>query len=441
LQQTPSAQNPEAQSAPVPQPRPLPFAPLQVPPEVQLPAGPHAPFTHSPDAHSAPLTHPLPLLPPPVQVPAVQPPPALHSADEAQEASHAPVPSQKPPPHSVSRSVPDATGEQAPALPAWLHAMQVPLHAVSQQTPSAQWRLSHAASDMQGAPSGWRGWHAPPMQRKPAAQSAVSSQLAGQVMASPVHSSPPQVGEGAAPAGATLQVPTAPSRLHRSHPAVQGPLQHTPSAQKPEAHSAPPLQEAPSTFFGPHVPAWQKLPALQSVSALHEARQVPVPLQVALPHSPAGSVRAGMGEQVPTNPDRLQAWQAPLQEPLQHTPSAHAPELHSVPAPQTSPFSFSAVQAPPAQREPALQSALEAQPDWHTPAPSQVFPPQAPSGSVPRPWLTQKPCVPATAQDWQPPLQEVVQQTPSTQKPDAHWDAAVQEAPAASCAMHAPPLQ
>jgi hypothetical protein len=213
--------------------------------------------------------------------------------------------------------------------------------------------------------------------------------MAGQVMASPVHSNPPHAGAGVAPAGATLQVPTAPSRLQRSQPAVQGPLQHTPSAQNPEAHSLPAPHAAPSTFFGPHVPAWQKLPALQSASALQEARQVPVPLQVALPHSPAGSVRAGRGEQVPASPARLQAWQAPLHALSQHTPSAQAPELHSVPAAQASPVSFSAVQAPPAQREPALQSALEAQPDWQPPAPSQVLPPHAASGSVPRPWLTQ----------------------------------------------------
>ena len=206
---------------------------------------------------------------------------------------------------------------------------------------------------------------------------------------SPTQSSAPQAGAGAVPAGETLQVPTTPSRLHRSHAAVQGPLQHTPSAQKPEAHSPPEPHAAPSTFFGPQVPARQMLPSLQSASELHEARQVPVPLQVELPHSPAGSVRAGMDAHVPWNPARLQALHAPLHVPLQHTPSAHDPELHSVPAAQGSPFSFSAVQAPAAQREPLLQSELAVQPTWQAPAPSQVLPPQAASGSAPRPWLTQ----------------------------------------------------
>ena len=153
-QQTPSTQKPEAQSAAPAQARPLPLAPLQVAPGVQLPTGAQARSTHSPEAHSAPDTQPLPVALLPVQVPALQAPPDLHSEDDVQPGSHAPAPSQKAPPHSVSRSVPAGTGAQAPALPDWLQDMQVPLQAVSQQTPSAQCRLSHAASDMQGAPAG-----------------------------------------------------------------------------------------------------------------------------------------------------------------------------------------------------------------------------------------------------------------------------------------------
>ena len=76
------------------QDRPLPFAPLQVAPEVQLPAGPHAPFTHSPDAHSAPDAHPLPLGSVPMQLPPVQSAVALHSGSPLHVASQLFVPVQ-----------------------------------------------------------------------------------------------------------------------------------------------------------------------------------------------------------------------------------------------------------------------------------------------------------------------------------------------------------
>jgi hypothetical protein len=100
LQHTPSTQKPEAQSEACEQARPLPFGPLQVPP-VQL------------------------LL-------------ALQSLLSAHVASHALVPVQKLPPHSPAGSEAAASGAQVPTLPATLQAMQVPLQATSQHTPSTQ---------------------------------------------------------------------------------------------------------------------------------------------------------------------------------------------------------------------------------------------------------------------------------------------------------------
>src|SRR5690242_17995940 len=70
----------------------------------------------------------------------------------------APMPSQEPlvpqdaavwSVHSLSGSVPDTTLPHTPSAPApffaLLHAWQVPLHALSQHTPSTQWPLVHWA--------------------------------------------------------------------------------------------------------------------------------------------------------------------------------------------------------------------------------------------------------------------------------------------------------
>jgi hypothetical protein len=55
--------------------------------------------------------------------------------------------------------------------------------------------------------------------------------------------------------------------------------------------------------------------------------------------------------------------------------------------------------------------------------------------------LVQKPTVPARLQAWQAPAQPVLQHTPSTHCPDAHWLAAVQPLPVAFRAVQVPPLQ
>ncbi len=81
---------------------------------------------------------------------------------------HAPAPSQAPvypqeegasAAHSLSGSLPAWMGPQAPSEPlpflARVHAEQVPAHAVSQQTPSAQKPLAHWSFDVQASPSPW----------------------------------------------------------------------------------------------------------------------------------------------------------------------------------------------------------------------------------------------------------------------------------------------
>jgi len=74
-----------------------------------------------------------------------------------------------------------------------------------------------------------------------------------------------------------------------------------------------------------------------------------LPLHSDSPHSAAGSVRAGMGAQLPTAPSRLHASHVPLHAPLQHTPSAHAPDRHWLAAVHDNPSARFAVQVPPLQ--------------------------------------------------------------------------------------------
>jgi hypothetical protein len=56
--------------------------------------------------------------------------------------------------------------------------------------------------------------------------------------------------------------------------------------------------------------------------------------------------------QVPSEPARLQASQAPAQAVLQHTPSTQLPLAHWVPAEHAVPLGRFATQTPPLQLEP-----------------------------------------------------------------------------------------
>ena len=66
-------------------------------------------------------------------------------------------------------------------------------------------------------------------------------------------------------------------------------LQQTPCWQRPDAHSVPPAQVAPSGFFV-HWPALQTLGAMQSLSVAQVVRQVPVVSQANAPHGIAAVV-------------------------------------------------------------------------------------------------------------------------------------------------------
>ena len=81
------------------------------------------------------------------------------------------------------------------------------------------------------------------------------------------------------------------------------------------------MQAVPGVFFATHVPPEHQPVDLQSELAEQLLEQAPAPPQKNCPHSDAGSVFAGRGEQVPEEPGRLQASQVPLHAPSQQTPS------------------------------------------------------------------------------------------------------------------------
>jgi hypothetical protein len=205
-----------------------------------------------------------------------------------------------------------------------------------------------------------------------------------QVPSFPQVLAPPSVhwvaGFGSWPAGTLAQFPTLPVTAQDLHVPVQAVAQHTPCAQNVELHSAPAVHVAPFGFF-PQLPVMQVFGDTQSVvvvqstrhallvphwygsqpeesagrqrpapshvrevvrvdptqvAAAHSVpatcwRQPPAPLQLpSLPQAEAavaghwvagtGGIPAGIGEQVPTVPVRLQDSQVPPHALLQHTP-------------------------------------------------------------------------------------------------------------------------
>src|SRR5215472_10723964 len=88
-------------------------------------------------------------------------------------------------PWSVQRpagSGPAATGEQVPALPAMLQALQAVQEALAQQTPSVHMPLRQAALLLQLDPSGLRLVQMPPTQTVPPAQSVLRVQTVRQAV-------------------------------------------------------------------------------------------------------------------------------------------------------------------------------------------------------------------------------------------------------------------
>jgi hypothetical protein len=72
--------------------------------------------------------------------------------------------------HWTSGSVPAGIGEQVPIVPAMSHDMQVPVQALLQQTPCAQWPVPQSESAVQVVPGTFLP-QLPPMQKFPVEQS------------------------------------------------------------------------------------------------------------------------------------------------------------------------------------------------------------------------------------------------------------------------------
>jgi hypothetical protein len=79
-------------------------------------------------------------------------------------------------------------------------------------------------------------------------------------------------GVGAVPDGTLLQVPGAVASAHDWQVPVHAVAQHTPCAQKPDAHSAAAAQVRPSGFLE-QVPPLQTLGEAQWASVVHVVRQ------------------------------------------------------------------------------------------------------------------------------------------------------------------------
>jgi len=156
------------------------------------------------------------------------------------------------------------------------------------------------------------------------------------------------------------------------------------------------LQQTPST----------QLTVTQSAAEAHMLpllpRHSPRPLQLFVPEHPSRSTNRATGAQVPSNPATEHDWQADPHEAVpQQTPSMQWPDTHWSGEEQILPRAF-------------LQA----------PAPSHIESPVQASSAA---FFTAEhvPTLPVCAQLTQAPSHAVSQQTPSTQKPLAHWAAIV----------------
>jgi hypothetical protein len=137
----------------------------------------------------------------------------------------------------------------------------------------------------------------------------------------------------------------------------------------------------------------------------------------------------------------LQASHAPLHAELQHTPSAQLLELHSVAAAHAVPLVFFAEQYVP------LQYVLVAQPlvqrigqSASVPLHSTIAPQAGVPGSLTGAGV-QLPAEAVRLQRSQLPLHALLQHNPSAQKPELHWELAVQALPICRSGWHWPVSQ
>ncbi len=154
--------------------------------------------------------------------------------------------------------LPVGMGEQMPTLPVRLQASHAPLQAESQHTPSTHWLPRHCSARVQEAPALRRGTQVPFWHQEFESHPAEFSQRVGQVLWPPLQTYGPQDGSPAVPTGVGTQEPALPARLHTSQALEQEDWQHTPSTQKPLAHSRLATQAVPRGRAAWHWPLKQR---------------------------------------------------------------------------------------------------------------------------------------------------------------------------------------
>ena len=193
---------------------------------------------------------------------------------------------------------------------------------------------------------------------------------------------------GAVPLATLVQVPTVPVMLHALHVPVQAWLQQTPCAQKLESHSLAVVQLAP-VGFSVQVFALQMFGATQSAATPHVVRQVP----------------AGMSHWYFPQDDVVAAAQTPAPS---HRRAEVKVEPVQLPATHCVPLMYLR-QAPAPLQVPSLPQ-VDAAAIGHC---------DAVTGALPAAIGVHVPMLVAIAQDMQVPAHMLLQQTPSTQNPDA----------------------
>lgn len=149
----------------------------------------------------------------------------------------------------------------------------------------------------------------------------------------PLQNVPPHSPAGSVPDAAKVHVPRFVVVLQDWQGPAQSELQQTPSTQLPDWQSPPLTQPVPLAWLPAgrvHLPPTHRLVATQSDAEAQEVVHAPLPLHTKPAHSLPGSDPEGTLMQLPTLPTRLHAWHVPLHEALQHTPSTHADDAHSV---------------------------------------------------------------------------------------------------------------
>ena len=292
------------------------------------------------------------------------------------------------------------TAVHEPSLPPTSHASHWPAHAVSQHTESTQKVDSHSALSVHELPFAIFCTQAPDLQKCVDRQSEPAAHCVGQSLLAPVQTKGAQAGVPAAPLARSVQEPGVAVQV--SHGPSQAAPQQTPSAQKPLVHSLAVPHAAPSARLGVQAALEQK------AVAMHCASDVQVGS-----HAPVVELQRYGSQATP----EVEGAQSPV--PLQSCPETTLPV--QIVAPQLVDAFANCRHAPlpshmPSRSHDATGSAVHSS----SGSVSATEFPQIPS--APAPFL-------AAEQALHGPVHAFSQHTLSTQLPDVHSVALVQDAP------------